>query len=79
MKNGKINYVKIPIEIVLGRTELTVEEMANVSPGSAIELDKLAGEPVDMVAAGEVVAKGEVVVVDENFGIRVTDIVNKGE
>ncbi|MBA7533194.1 Flagellar motor switch protein FliN [subsurface metagenome] len=79
MKNGKINYVKIPIEVVLGRTELTVEEMANVSPGSVIELDKLAGEPVDMVAAGEVVAKGEVVVVDENFGIRVTDIVNKGE
>lgn len=50
-----------------------------VSPGSIIELDKLAGEPVDILVNNRPVARGEVVVIDENFGVRVTDIISKSD
>ena len=54
-------------------------EVLNLSPGSVVELDKLAGEPVDVLVNGKLVARGEVVVIDENFGIRVTEIVSRAE
>ena len=68
----------VPLEVTveLGRTTRKIKEILNFSPGSIIELNKLAGEPIDILVNGKNVAKGEVVVIDENFGIRVTDIVN---
>jgi len=68
----------VPLEITveLGRTQKLVREILEFSTGSIIELDKLAGEPVDILVNGKVIARGEVVVIDENFGVRITDIVN---
>lgn len=67
-------YLRVAVE--LGRTELTIKEVLGLGPGSVVELDKLAGEPVDILVNDRLIAKGEVVVVDENFGVRVTDIVS---
>lgn len=69
----------IPLEVTveLGRTNRSIKEILGFSQGSIIELDKLAGEPVDILVNRKLIAKGEVVVIDENFGVRVTDIVSK--
>ena len=56
-----------------------IKEILSLGEGSIIELDKLAGEPVDLLVNGKLIAKGEVVVIDENFGVRVTDIVSQAE
>ncbi|MBB5172067.1 flagellar motor switch phosphatase FliY [Texcoconibacillus texcoconensis] len=66
----------IPLEVTveLGRTKKSIREILELSQGSVIELDKLAGEPVDILVNQKLIAKGEVVVIDENFGVRVTDI-----
>ena len=72
---GKIKDVKVPLEVHLGGTEVTVEEVAGIRVGTIIELDRLAGEPVDLLAAGERIARAEVVVIDENFGIRITEMI----
>ncbi len=77
MKVGNIKDVRVPIEVVLGRTSLRLEDFSTIGPGTIIELQTLAGEPVNLVAAGNTIAKGEVVVIDENFGIRVTDVINE--
>jgi flagellar motor switch protein FliN/FliY len=78
MKLGRIQDVKVPLKVVLGETEkISLRDVAGIGEGTIIELDRLCGEPVDLVAAGEVIAKGEVVVIDENFGIRVTEIMEK--
>jgi len=68
----------VPLEVTveLGRTTRKIKEILEFSPGSIIELNKLAGEPIDILVNGKFVAKGEVVVIDENFGIRITDIIN---
>ncbi len=74
-----INLVMdVPLEITveMGRTNRTVKEILEFSPGTIIELDKLAGDPIDILVNGKFVAKGEVVVIDENYGIRITDIVS---
>lgn len=72
-------FMDIPLQVTveLGRTEKSIEELLSISPGSIIELDKLAGEPVDILVNQKRIAQGEVVVVDENFGVRVTDIFSK--
>lgn len=57
----------------------TIKEILELSSGSIVELDKLAGEPVDIFVNGKFLAKGEVVVIDENFGVRITDIVSPAE
>ena len=62
------------VTVELGRSSLSVEEVLALGPGSVVELDKLAGEPVDVLVNGRLIARGEVVVVDENFGVRVTEI-----
>ena len=59
-----------------GGTRMTVEEVLSLGPGSVVELNKLAGEPVDVLVNEQLIARGEVVVVDENFGVRVTEIVS---
>lgn len=71
--------VKLPISIELGRTEMAIRDILELTNGSVVELDKLAGEPVDLLVNNKVVAKGEVVVVDENFGIRVTSLLSPEE
>ncbi len=67
----------VPLEVTveLGRTNKSIKEILDFSPGTIIELNKLAGEPIDVLVNGKFVAKGEVVVIEENFGIRVTEIV----
>lgn len=68
----------VPLEITveLGRTQRLIRDILEFVPGSIVELDKLAGEPIDILVNGKVIAKGEVVVIDESFGVRITDIVN---
>ncbi len=69
--------IPLKVTVELGRTKRTVKEILELSSGSIVELDKLAGEPVDILVNQKLIAKGEVVVIDENFGVRVTDIVSK--
>lgn len=71
----------IPLEVTveLGRTKMLVKDVLEIAEGSIIELNKLAGEPVDFYVNGKLVSKGEVVVIDENFGIRITEIVSPAE
>lgn len=71
--------VKMPVAIELGRTELPIAELLTLGPGSVIELNKLAGEPVDLLVNNKIIARGEVVVVDENFGVRVTSLLSPEE
>ncbi|HEY3424489.1 MAG TPA: flagellar motor switch phosphatase FliY, partial [Negativicutes bacterium] len=68
--------VPLQVTVELGRTRKLIREILDLTPGSVMELDKLAGEPVDILANGKLIAKGEVVVIDENFGVRITDIVS---
>lgn len=69
--------IPLRVTVELGRTQKTIKEILDLSQGSIIELDKLAGEPVDILVNNKLIAKGEVVVIDENFGVRVTDIVSQ--
>lgn len=71
--------IPLQVTVELGRTKRMVKEILNVSQGSIIELDKLAGEPVDILINNKVIAVGEVVVIDENFGVRVTDILSTAD
>ncbi len=79
MKLGKIRDVRVPIEVVLGGTTVSVEQLEALGDGTIIELTSLAGEPVEVRAGGELVAHGEVVVIDENFGVRVTALAGERE
>lgn len=73
--------VDIPVRITveLGRTRKTIGEVLALGPGSVVELNKMAGEPVDVLVNGKLIARGEVVVIDESFGIRVTEVVSRAE
>ncbi|HBW36429.1 flagellar motor switch phosphatase FliY [Desulfosporosinus sp. BICA1-9] len=71
--------VPLQISVELGRAKKTIKEILEMGPGSVIELDRLAGESVDMIVNGKLIAKCEVVVVNETFGIRITDIVHPME
>lgn len=71
--------VNLPISIELGRTKMSIADILALGPGSVVELNKLAGEPVDLLVNQKVVAKGEVVVIDENFGVRVTQLMTPEE
>ena len=71
--------VQLHLSVELGRTSIPVREILQLGPGSIVELDKLAGEPVDILVNGKLIARGEVVVVDENFGVRVTEIASQTE
>ncbi|WP_431804940.1 flagellar motor switch phosphatase FliY [Halobacillus andaensis] len=68
--------IPLKVTVELGRTKRTIKEILELSAGSVVELDKLAGEPVDIHVNEKLMAKGEVVVIDENFGVRVTDILS---
>jgi flagellar motor switch protein FliN/FliY len=71
--------IPLQVTVELGRTRRSVKEILELSAGSIIELDKLAGEPVDILVNNRLIAKGEVVVIDENFGVRVTDIISQSD
>lgn len=71
--------IPLQVTVELGRTKRSVKEILEMSSGSIIELDKLAGEPVDILVNSRLIAKGEVVVIDENFGVRITDILSQTE
>lgn len=73
---GLLLDVPLQITVELGRTRKLIRDILELTPGSVVELDKLAGEPVDILVNGKLIAKGEVVVIDENFGVRITDIVS---
>lgn len=79
-EDGNLNLLlDIPLKVTveLGRSKMLIKDILDLSQGSIIELDKLAGEPVDILVNNKLIAKGEVVVIDENFGVRVTDIINQ--
>ena len=67
----------VPVELAveIGRTHMTIREALALGPGSIVTLNKLAGEPVDLLVNGKPIARGEVVVIDEEFGLRVTEVV----
>jgi flagellar motor switch protein FliN/FliY len=67
----------VPVELAVevGRTTMTIRETLAIAPGSIISLDRMAGEPVDLLVNGRRIARGEVVAVDEEFGLRITEVV----
>lgn len=67
--------VSLRVTVELGRTEMSIEEVLKMGPGSVIELEKLAGEPVDVLVNDHLIARGEVVVIDDRFGVRITDVI----
>jgi len=69
--------VALEVSVELGRSHMPIGEILGLRTGSVIELDKLAGEPVDVSVNGTLIARGEVVVVDEKFGVRITEVVSK--
>jgi flagellar motor switch protein FliN/FliY len=74
-----LHDVEMAVTVELGRTRMTVREILGLGPGTVVELDRAAGAPVDVVVNGTLIARGEVVVIDEEFGIRVTEIVSTPE
>jgi flagellar motor switch protein FliN/FliY len=73
---GLVLDVPLNVQVELGSATMKIKEILDLSPGSLIELNKVAGDPVDIYINMKLVAKGEVVVIDENFGIKVVDIVS---
>lgn len=71
--------VTLPVTVELGRARMQIQDILKLAPGSVIELDRAAGDPVDLLINGRPIAKGEVVVIDENFGVRLTSIVTAAE
>ena len=74
-----IRSVEMHVTAELGRSTMTVRELLELSPGSVIELDRAAGSPVDLLVNGTIIARGEVVVIDEEYGIRVSEIIGSPE
>jgi flagellar motor switch protein FliN/FliY len=79
VKMDAILDVPVTISMEIGRTTLNIRNLLQLNQGSVVELDRLAGEPMDVLVNGTLIAKGEVVVVNEKFGIRLTDIVSPAD
>lgn len=71
--------VALPVSVELGRATMTIQEVLGIYEGSVIELERVAGEPVDILVSGKILGKGEVVVVDDKFGVRITELINRVE
>lgn len=71
--------IPVKMTVELGRTKMTIKELLRLSPGSIVSLEGLAGEPLDILINGYLIAQGEVVVVSDKFGIRITDIITPSE
>jgi flagellar motor switch protein FliN/FliY len=76
---GRVIDVPVELAVEIGRTTMTIGETLSLAPGSIVSLNRLAGEPVDLLVNGKVIAQGEVVVIDEEFGLRITDIVSASQ
>jgi flagellar motor switch protein FliN len=76
---GLLLDVPLQVTVELGRTQLRIRNVLELVPGSIVELDKLAGEPVDVLVNGKQIARGEVVVIDEEFGVRITDVASQAK
>lgn len=81
LPRGMDRLLDIPLEatVELGRTRMLIRDVLELAAGSIVELERVAGEPVDLLVNGRLVAKGEVVVIDDNFGIRITEIVSPAD
>ena len=75
-KLGMLANVKVRMTVEVGRTEITIQDLLRLNEGSVIELDRMAGDPLDILVNGTIIARGEVVVVGERFGIRFGEIVD---
>ncbi|MEU4213872.1 flagellar motor switch protein FliN [Actinoplanes sp. NPDC026623] len=73
-----LHDVEMEVSAELGRTRMSVRELLSLIPGAIVELDRAAGSPADLLVNGRLIARGEVVVIDENFGIRITEIISPG-
>ncbi|AGZ46355.1 flagellar motor switch protein FliN [Actinoplanes friuliensis] len=73
-----LHDVEMEVSAELGRTRMSVRELLSLTPGAIVELDRAAGSPADLLVNGRLIARGEVVVIDENFGIRITEIISPG-
>jgi flagellar motor switch protein FliN/FliY len=71
--------VQFEVSVELGRSQMTIRDVLALRSGSVIELDRLAGDPVDILVNGTLIARGEVVVVDEKFGVRITEVISKAK
>lgn len=71
----RLSAVPVDLSVELGRARMTVGETLELRPGSIISLDRMAGEPMDLLVNGTAIARGEVVVIDEQFGLRITEVV----
>ena len=71
-----LESIEVEMSIEVGRTEITIRDLLRLNEGSVVELDRLAGEPLDILVNGTMIARGEVVMVGERFGVRFTDIVD---
>jgi flagellar motor switch protein FliN/FliY len=71
---ARLHDVPVELAVEIGRTHMTIREALALGPGSIVTLNKLAGEPVDLLVNGKPIARGEVVVIDEEFGLRVTEV-----
>ena len=74
-----LESIEVALSIEVGRTEMTIKDLLLLNEGSVVELDRLAGEPLDILVNGAIIAKGEVVMVGERYGVRFTDIVDPEE
>ena len=72
---GRLSDVPVELAVEIGRTRMTVGETLELRPGSIVVLNRMAGEPVDLLVNGTPIAHGEVVVIDEEFGLRITDVI----
>ena len=83
-ESGDVNLnaildVPVTISMEIGRTRISIRNLLQLNQGSVVELDRLAGEPMDVLVNGTLIAKGEVVVVNEKFGIRLTDVISPAD
>src|SRR3954465_3627502 len=74
---ARVSDVPVEIAVEIGRTRMTIGETLELSPGAIVSLNRLAGEPVDLLVNGKPIARGEVVVIDEEFGLRITEILDR--
>lgn len=77
VKIDLLRDVPLTVTAELGRTRMIVRDILKLGVGSVVELEKLTGEPIDILVNGKIIARGEVVAVDENFGVRVTEVIGK--
>jgi len=73
---GPVLDVPVELTVEIGRTTMTIRQTMALAPGSVIALNKMAGEPVDLLVNGQTIARGEVVAIDEEFGLRITQVVS---